>query len=86
VFLAGGIVWLLLSIGTRYREEETPARGTPKREQRAAKASSSKDETKPPPPPEAEAEERPSRVRRPAPDAVPDDSIPEFEPPPRSDG
>ena len=84
VFLAGGVIWLLLSIGTRYREEETPARGTPKREQRAAKVSA-KEGTKPPPPPSEDAE-RPSRVRRPAPDAVPDDSIPEFEPPPRSDG
>src|SRR3954471_21832596 len=37
VFLAGGVVWLLLSIGTRYRKEEHPPRGTPKREQRAAR-------------------------------------------------
>jgi VIT1/CCC1 family predicted Fe2+/Mn2+ transporter len=59
VFLAGGVVWLLLSIGTRYREEEVPERGTPKRAQRAA------------------------ALVRPSADAVPDDSIPEFEPPPR---
>jgi hypothetical protein len=53
VFLAGGVVWLLLSIGTQYRHEETPERGEPKR-----------------------------RRPRPASDAVPDESIPEFEPPP----
>jgi hypothetical protein len=53
VFLAGGVVWLLLSIGTQYRHEETPERGEPKRR-------------RPPP----------------ASDAVPDESIPEFEPPP----
>jgi hypothetical protein len=53
VFLAGGVVWLLLSIGTQYRHEETPERGEPKR-----------------------------RRLRPASDAVPDESIPEFEPPP----
>src|SRR4051812_28869958 len=73
VFLAGGVVWLLLSIGTRYKKEEHPPRGTPKREQRAARAA-------------APADARgtggaPSRMR-PAPDAVPNESIPEFEPPP----
>src|SRR4051812_39396051 len=47
VFLAGGVVWLLLSIGTAYRTDAS--------------------------------KERPSR-ERPAPDAVPDESIPEFEP------
>src|SRR3954462_13495439 len=31
VFIAGGVVCLLLSIGTRYRKEETPSRGEPKR-------------------------------------------------------
>ena len=55
VFLAGGVVWLLLSIGTRYREEDAPKAG---------------DSAEPPP-----------RLR-PSPDAVPDESIPEFEPPP----
>jgi hypothetical protein len=53
VFLAGGVAWLLISIGTQYRHDETPQRGEPKRR----------------------------RLRR-APDAVPDESIPEFEPPP----
>ena len=53
VFLASGVLWLLLSIGTQYRHEETPQRGEPKR-----------------------------RRVRPAPEAVPDESIPEFEPPP----
>jgi hypothetical protein len=53
VFLAGGVVWLLMSIGTQYRHDETPQRGEPKR-----------------------------RRLRSAPDAVPDESIPEFEPPP----
>src|SRR5436305_1227559 len=67
VFLAGGVVWLLLSIGTRYRKEEVPERGTPKRGRSTPRTSSSED--------------RPSRVR-PAADAVPDESIPEFEPPP----
>lgn len=85
VFLAGGVLWLLLSIGTRYRKEETPARGEPKRRRRAGAL---------PPPgtgtaggaaaPEAAAPEaeRPARLR-PSADAVPDESIPEFEPPPR---
>ena len=35
VSIGGGILHLLISIGTRYRKEDTPARGTPKREQRA---------------------------------------------------
>jgi hypothetical protein len=73
VFLAGGVLWLLLSIGTRYKKEEHPPRGTPKREQRAARAAT--------PPDAGEARGVPARVR-PAPDAVPNESIPEFEPPP----
>jgi hypothetical protein len=80
VFIAGGVVWLLLSIGTRYRKEEVPERGEPTR--RRARAGSL--------PPAgtgtvggaAAAEERPSRVH-PSADAVPDESIPEFEPPSR---
>ena len=80
VLLAGGVVWLLMSIGTRYRKEETPERGEPKRRRAAAAAPDPDAE------PDAEpAAKRPSRVR-PALDAVPDDSIPEFEPPPRGDG
>src|SRR3954447_7641476 len=74
VFLAGGVLWLLLSIGTRYKKEEHPPRGTPKREQRAARAGAA------PRKGDARGEAASSR---PAPDAVPDDSIPEFEPPPR---
>lgn len=86
VFIGLGVVHLLMSIGTRYRKEETPERGTPKKEQRAlrgadgagrggaAAAGGGGDEAKP--------EERPSRVHE-SKDAVPDDSIPEFEPPPR---
>ena len=70
VFLAAGVVWLLITIGTRYRKEETPARGEPKRRGRSG------DKRGP-----AEPE---SRVR-PSDDAVPDDSIPEFEPRPRRD-
>src|SRR4051794_30873248 len=35
IFIAAGVVWLLLSIGTRYRKEETPARGEPKKRRRA---------------------------------------------------
>jgi hypothetical protein len=73
IFIGGGVLHLLISIGTRYRKEEAPQRGEPKRgepkrEQRAEL--------------EAGGEERPSRVR-PAPAAVSDDEIPEFEPPPR---
>jgi hypothetical protein len=73
VFIAGGVVWLLLSIGTRYKKEEHPPRGTPKREQRAARGAA--------PPDAGGAGGAPARVR-PAPDAVPNESIPEFEPPP----
>jgi hypothetical protein len=73
VFLVGGVLWLLLSIGTRYKKEEHPPRGTPKREQRAARSAT--------PPAADETRGAPARVR-PAPDAVPNESIPEFEPPP----
>jgi hypothetical protein len=59
VFIGGGVLHLLISIGTRYRKEEHVERGTPKRDQRAARV-------------------------RPAPNAVRDDEIPEFEVPPRS--
>jgi hypothetical protein len=84
VFLAGGVVWLLLSIGTRYRKEETPARGTPKRDQRAARTGLPREggERGGAAAPAEAPDERPSRVH-PSKDAVPDDSIPEFEPPPR---
>ena len=34
VFIAGGVVQLLISIGTRYRKDDHPKRGTPKRKQR----------------------------------------------------
>ena len=37
IFIAAGILHLLVSIGTRYRKEEHPERGTPKREQRAGR-------------------------------------------------
>src|SRR3954464_3735728 len=73
VFLAGGGGGLLLSIGTRYKKEEHPPRGTPKREQRAARAAAPSDARG--------TGGAPSRMR-PAPDAVPNESIPEFEPPP----
>jgi hypothetical protein len=76
VFIAGGVVWLLLSIGTRYRKEETPQRGEPKRRRRALPTEGGERGG-------AAADEEPSRVR-PAADAVPDESIPEFEPPPSS--
>jgi uncharacterized membrane protein YgcG len=92
IFITAGVVYLLLSIGTRYRKEETPERGAPKRRKRggaeagaaglppagsgsfggAAGDSGSS----------SSSSERPSRVH-PSADAVPDDSIPEFEPPPR---
>jgi hypothetical protein len=92
VFIAGGVVWLLLSIGTRYRKEETPERGAPKRRRTrgdgAADAEAGAGAGALPPAGTgtaggaAAADERPSRVH-PSDDAVPDDSIPEFEPPPR---
>jgi hypothetical protein len=72
IFIGGGIFHLLLSIGTRYRKEDHVERGTPKREQRDA------------------IERGRGREREPArgPDDgsrgdIPDDEIPEFEPPPR---
>jgi hypothetical protein len=83
IFVAGGVVWLLMSIGTRYRTDETPARGTPKREQRAEAGEGQPgepDEAAGPAASETPAE-RPSRLR-PSEDAVSDDEIPEFEPPP----
>jgi hypothetical protein len=80
VFIAGGVVWLLLSIGTRYLEEETPERGSPKRRRPPAVAAGARDDGSPLTPPQPE--ERPARVRR-SDDAVPDEAIPEFEPPPR---
>ena len=108
IFIGAGVVWLLLSIGTRYRKEDTPARGEPKRRRGAGAglpreggtaggaaasgspaaggaASTASSQGDPPAPSEPAAAERPSRVR-PSADAVPDDSIPEFEPPPRSSG
>jgi hypothetical protein len=86
IFIAAGVVWLLLSIGTRYRKEETPERGEPKKRrsglpkeggERGGAASASAPAT------DEAAAERPSRVHS-SDDALPDDSIPEFEPPPRS--
>jgi hypothetical protein len=79
IFIGAGVVWLMLSIGTRYRKEEIPARGEPKRRGRSRAAL----------PKEggefggaAAVDQDSSRVR-PSDDAVPDESIPEFEPPPR---
>jgi len=73
VFLAAGVLWLLLSIGTRYKKEEHPPRGTPKRDQRAARETA---------PPSGSGTRGGAGGARPSPDAVPDESIPEFEPPP----
>ena len=74
VFLAGGVLWLLLSIGTQYKKEEHPPRGTPKRQQRAARSGG------------AEALPREGGARGGAAAggdrSVPSESIPEFEPPP----
>jgi hypothetical protein len=81
VFVAGGVVWLLMSIGTRYRKEETPARGEPKRRRAAPSGGLPPAGTGTMGGAAAAGDERPSRVR-PSADAVPDDSIPEFEPPP----
>jgi hypothetical protein len=90
VFLGGGVLWLLLSIGTQYKKEDHPPRGTPKREQRAARSGAGaaggglprEGGTR-----GGAAAEKPAEPTRPAPDAVPDESIPEFEPPqaPRGD-
>jgi hypothetical protein len=95
VFLAGGVVWLLLSIGTRYRKEEVPQRGEPKRRRARGGGGDQQPATvhagSLPPAgtgtvggAAAAAEARPSRVH-PSADAVPDESIPEFEPPPRQE-
>jgi hypothetical protein len=85
VFLAGGVLWLLLSIGTRYRKEDTPARGEPKKRRRERSGGEAASGNLPPAgtgEAGGAAAEQPSRVRA-SDDAVPDDSIPEFEPPPR---
>jgi hypothetical protein len=103
IFIALGVVHLLVSIGTRYRKEETPERGAPKKRRAAAEAGRTGSAAEPEPaassggglPPAGSGgfggaaaggaeRERPSRVH-PSDDAVPDDSIPEFEPPPRRD-
>ncbi|MEA2128878.1 MAG: hypothetical protein QOJ85_1769 [Solirubrobacteraceae bacterium] len=73
VFLAGGVVWLLLSIGTRYRKDDAPRRGTPKRRRPGLPTQGGERG--------GAAAEPPSR-ERPSAEAVPDDSIPEFKPPP----
>jgi hypothetical protein len=95
VFIAGGVVWLMLSIGTSYRKEDHPERGTPKREQRAArtglpKEGGSRGGAAAAAPDEAAAQGDPPAPVEPASrvhesdDALPDDAIPEFEPPPRN--
>jgi hypothetical protein len=82
VFLASGVVWLMLSIGTQYKKEDHPPRGTPKREQRAARAGGLPREGGTRGGAASVSEPPPAGGRtRPAPDAVPDESIPEFEPP-----
>ena len=73
VFLAGGVVWLLLSIGTRYRKEETQERGAPRRRRPGLPTEGGERG--------GAAAEQPSRAT-PSTDAVPDESIPEFKPPP----
>ena len=73
VFLAGGVVWLLLSIGTRYRKEEAPERGAPRRRRPGLPTEGGERG--------GAAAEQPSRAT-PSADAVPDESIPEFKPPP----
>jgi hypothetical protein len=77
VFLASGVIWLLMSIGTRYKKEDHPPRGTPKREQRAARTAAL---------PSEGGARGGAAAERPAPNAVPDESIPEFEPPPPPSG
>jgi hypothetical protein len=78
VFVASGVLWLLLSIGTRYRGEDTPERGTRTRDREQASTDGATAAAADP------HADRPSRVR-PSKDAVPDDHIPEFEPPPSRD-
>lgn len=68
VFIAAGVLQLLVSIGTRYRKEDEPARGTPKRERESQLEA-------------APERERPSRPGR---GGIRDEEIPEFEPPPRN--
>ncbi|MEA2438786.1 MAG: hypothetical protein QOH76_210 [Thermoleophilaceae bacterium] len=80
VFLVAGVLWLLLSIGTSYRKQETPARGEPKR-RRSGRLPREGGERGGAAAGEGAAPER----ARPSSDAVPDDSIPEFEPPPRGE-
>src|SRR4051812_16301517 len=73
VFLPGGGLWLLLSVGARHKGGGDPPPRAPQRGQRGARAAA--------PPDADEPRGAPERLR-PAPDAVPNDSIPEFEPPP----
>jgi hypothetical protein len=76
VFLAAGVVWLLMSIATRYKKEEHPPRGTPKREQRAARGGGAGAAALP-----REGGERGGAAAG-GDRSVPDESIPEFKPPP----
>src|SRR4051795_3966700 len=67
IFIGGGVLHLLISIGTRYRKEDAPAE---------------RQEPQPGAGGELTEGERPER-ERPARGAMSDDEIPEFEPPPR---
>jgi hypothetical protein len=79
IFIAGGVLHLLVSIGTRYRKDDAPKRGTPKGEQRDQVGPGGGEAE----PGEPERLEPPSRAR-PSSSAIGDDEIPEFEPPPRA--
>jgi hypothetical protein len=84
IFIALGVVHLMVSIGTRYRKEETPERGAPKRRRREVGGGAAAQPEAAASGEQAAPAERPSRVH-PSKDAVPDDQIPEFEPPSRSE-
>ena len=89
IFIAAGVVWLLLSIGTRYRkEDDAGARHAQARAARGPGAARGRDARRrgcgqaAPSPPRRSARRGCTRRRTP----LPDDSIPEFEPPPRGSG
>jgi hypothetical protein len=94
IFIAGGVLFLLVSIGTRYVKEETPKRGEPKRRGGRRQDPKQVEPAAAEPEPERSEPRDPGRkggaaaadtpAERPARgSSLPDDQIPEFEPPPR---
>jgi small neutral amino acid transporter SnatA (MarC family) len=76
IFIGGGVLHLLISIATRYRKDDEQKRGSRGAGRRGAQEEAGESDSTAP------ELERESRVR-PSSDAVGDDEIPEFEPPPR---